>query len=192
MKYYLDITLLPDAEANLGFLWQKVYQQIHLALAEHKTADNTSAVAVSFPEWSQGNYPLGSKLRLFAVREQALQALDIPQWLQRFTDYTHCTSIKAVPSSVTQYAVFKRVQFDTNIERMARRRAKRKDETLEQALAYFKGFTEQASKLPFINMKSLSKEQNFRLFVQRDSVPAPVIGLFNTYGLSKAATVPCF
>lgn len=192
MKYYLDITLLPDAEANLGFLWQKVYQQIHLALAEHKTVENTSEIAISFPEFSQGNYPLGSKLRLFAAREQALQALDIPQWLQRFTDYTHCTSIKAVPGSVTQYAVFKRVQFDTNIERMARRRSKRKDESFEQALEYLKGFTDQASKLPFINMKSLSKEQNFRLFVQRDSVPAPVTGLFNTYGLSKTATVPCF
>ncbi|NRB23692.1 type I-F CRISPR-associated endoribonuclease Cas6/Csy4 [Shewanella sp.] len=192
MKYYLDITLLPDAEANLGFLWQKVYQQIHLALAEHKTADNTSAVAVSFPEFSQDKYPLGSKLRLFAASESALQALDIPQWLQRLTDYCHCTSIKAVPSAVTQYAVFNRVQFDTNIERMARRRAKRKDETLEQALEYFKGFTDQASELPFINMKSLSRQHFFRLFLQKKSVSAAVTGSFNTYGLSKTATVPWF
>jgi len=192
MKYYLDITLLPDAEANLGFLWQKVYQQIHLALVEHKTADNTSEVAVSFPEFSQRDYPLGSKLRLFSATEKALQALDIPLWLRRLTDYTHCTSIKAVPSSVTQHTVFKRIQFDTNIDRMARRRAKRQNETVEQALAHFNGFTDQTSKLPFINMKSLSGEQKFRLFIQIDKVHEPVTGLFNTYGLSKIATVPWF
>lgn len=192
MKYYLDITLLPDAEANLGFLWHKVYQQIHLALVEHKTVDNMSEVAVSFPEFSQGDYPLGSKLRLFSASEKALQALDIALWLRRLTDYTHSTSIKAVPSSVTQYALFKRVQFDTNIERMARRRAKRKDETVAQALEYLNGFTDQTSKLPFINMNSLSRDQKFRLFIQKDNVSEPVTGQFTTYGLSKTATVPCF
>lgn len=192
MKYYLDITLLPDTEANLGFLWHKVYQQIHLALVEHKTGDNTSDVAVSFPEYSVGRYPMGSKLRLFAASEKSLQALDLPQWLQHYTDYTHCTSITAVPGSVTQYAVFKRVQFDTNIERMARRRVKRKDETLEQALAYLSGFTDQTSKLPFINMNSLSKGQQFRFFIQRDMALEPAKGLFNTYGLSHTATVPWF
>ena len=192
MKYYLDITLLPDAEANLGFLWQKIYQQVHLALVENKTADNTSEVGVSFPDFSHSHYPLGSKLRLFAVDEKSLKSLDIPLWLQRFTDYTHCTSIKAVPGSVTQYAVFKRVQFDTNIERMARRRAKRKDETIEQSITYLKGFTDQMSKLPFINMNSLSKDKKYRIFIQKDSVLEPVKGFFNTYGLSKVTTVPCF
>lgn len=192
MKYYLDITLLPDAEANLGFLWQKVYQQIHLALVEHKTVDNTSDVAVSFPEFSLGDYPLGSKLRLFSATEKALQALDIPLWLRRLTDYTHCTSIKTVPSSVTQHAVFKRIQFDTNIDRIARRRAKRKNETVAQALEYLNGFTDQTSKLPFINMNSVSRQQKFRLFIQREKVQEPVAGDFNTYGLSKTATVPCF
>ncbi|MBL1422430.1 MAG: type I-F CRISPR-associated endoribonuclease Cas6/Csy4, partial [Alphaproteobacteria bacterium] len=44
MKYYLDITILPDEEANLGFLWHKVYQQIHIALVENKIADNQSAI----------------------------------------------------------------------------------------------------------------------------------------------------
>jgi CRISPR-associated endonuclease Csy4 len=192
MKYYLDITLLPDAEANLGFLWQKVYQQVHLALVEHKTTDNTSAVAVAFPDFNNGDFPLGSKLRLFSASEQSLQSLDIVQWLNRFTDYTHCTSIKAVPTNVSQFAIFNRVQFDTNLERLARRRSKRKGETFEQALAYFDGFEDRSSKLPFVNMNSLSKSQKFRLFIERRIVEMPKLGEFNCYGLSKEASVPLF
>ena len=69
MKYYIDITLLPDAEANLGFLWQKVYQQIHLALAENKIGKNQSEIALSFPEYGNKAYPLGDKLRLLSQSE---------------------------------------------------------------------------------------------------------------------------
>jgi len=61
MKYYLDITLLPDAETNLGFLWHKVYQQVHIALVENKVAKNQSEIAVSFPEYGSKAFPLGAK-----------------------------------------------------------------------------------------------------------------------------------
>lgn len=53
MDYYQDITLLPDAEVNLGFLWQKVFQQVHIALVEHKVADNRSAIALSIPKYKR-------------------------------------------------------------------------------------------------------------------------------------------
>ncbi|MFT6209378.1 MAG: CRISPR-associated endonuclease Csy4, partial [Colwellia sp.] len=49
MKYYLDITLLPEADITLGFIWQKVYQQIHIALVDNKIGMNESAIAVAFP-----------------------------------------------------------------------------------------------------------------------------------------------
>ncbi|MCO4790206.1 type I-F CRISPR-associated endoribonuclease Cas6/Csy4, partial [Vibrio cholerae] len=38
MNYYQEITLLPDADIALGFLWQNVFQQVHIALVEHKVA----------------------------------------------------------------------------------------------------------------------------------------------------------
>ncbi len=195
MKYYLDITLLPDAEANLGFLWQKVYQQIHIALAENKTANGNSTIAVSFPEYGSKFFPLGTKLRLFAETQEQFNKLNAPQWLNRLSDYTHCTTIKEVPPSVDKFVCFKRKQFDTNIERLARRRAKRKSETLEEAMAHYVGFKDEESKLPFINMESLSEKKKFRLFIQQEIVAEAVVGEFNCYGFSFAnaerrATVP--
>ena len=192
MKYYLDITLLPDAEANMGFIWQKVYQQIHLALVEQRTIDGNSTIAISFPEYGNNGFPLGSKLRLFATSDEQLQQLDLAKWLTRLTDYTHCTSIKEVPLSVEQYARFKRVQFVTNPERLARRRVKRKGEPLETALAYYADFEDKQSRLPFINIQSLSKDKRFRLFIEREMVGRYKKGEFSCYGLSKTATVPCF
>ena len=187
MKYYLDITLLPDTEISFGFLWEKVYQQVHIALAENK-----SAIAVSFPEYDDKTFPLGNKLRLFASTQSQLQQLDIGKWLNRLTDYCHYTSIKEAPQSVNTFVRFKRVQFDTNIERLARRRAKRKGESFEQAMKHFFGFKGQESKLPFINMTSLSKNERFRLFIKKEIIDQATTGEFNCYGLSKTATVPWF
>jgi len=204
MKYYIEITLLTDEEVHLGFLWQKLYQQIHLALVELKTEENRSHIAVSFPQYGNKEFPLGNKLRLLSETQEQLIQLNVQQWLDRLTDYIHCTSIKKVPSSVSQFACFKRRQFDTNINRLARRRVKRKKNTLEEALKYYAGFTDKESNLPFINILSLSsgKENNvtdnkkFRLFIEKEIKKSPLHGDFTCYGLSnrdkKQSTVPIF
>jgi len=197
MKYYLDITLLPDAEANIGFIWHKVYQQMHLALAENKTAKNESAIAVSFPKYGE-EFPLGNTLRLLANEQSQLEQLDVEKWLSRLTDYTHLKSIKEVPVTVTQFARFKRKQFKSNLDREARRRAKHKGETFEEALAHFQNYKIK-TELPFINMTSLSTgdaslNRNFKLFIEKEMVGELEQGLFNCYGLSKGGegAVPWF
>ncbi len=198
MKYYLDITLLPDTEITLGFIWFKVYQQVHIALAENKIGENSSAIALAFPRYTlskdkEGEFPLGSKLRIFAATQAQLNEFDINRWLKRFTDHTHITSIKAVPDHVSEYVCVKRKQCKTNLSRLARRRAKRKGESFEQALQYFASFNDEKSELPFINVKSLSKNEQFRLFIEQVSVKEESAGEFNCYGLSKEqATVPWF
>jgi len=198
MKYYLDITLLPDAEANIGFIWQKVYQQIHIALVENKTAQNQSAIAVSFPQYGE-EFPLGNTLRLLANEKGQLEQLNVEKWLSRLTDYTHLKSIKEVPVTVTQFARFKRKQFKSNLDREAKRRAKYKGEPFEEALAHFQSYQTETS-LPFINMTSLSTDgraslnRNFKLFIQKEMVGEQEQGLFNCYGLSKGGegAVPWF
>jgi len=198
MKYYLDITLLPDSEITLGFMWQKVYQQVHIALAENKIAENSSAIALAFPQCSQKGdknvvFPLGNKLRIFALTEELLDKLAINNWLKRFSDHAHITSIKAVPENITEFVCVKRKQYKTNLSRLARRRAKRKDETFEQALQHYASFNNEQSKLPFINVNSLSKNEQFRLFIEQQKVNEAVAGEFTCYGLSKEqATVPWF
>ncbi len=192
MNYYQDITLISNAEINLGYIWQKAFQQVHIALADGKNANGNSDIAISFPGYGGKSFPLGNKLRLLASTREQLQQLYIDKWLNRLSDYCHCTSIKEVPEEVSAFMCFKRVQFDTNVERLARRRAKRKGESLEQAMQHFTGFKDQESKLPYINMISLSKNKRFRLFIEKKEGIEEKTGEFNCYGLSKTATVPWF
>lgn len=199
MKYYLDITLLPDNEITLGFVWFKVYQQVHIALAENKVAENCSAIALAFPQYSLSkndkgeSFPLGNKLRIFAPSQAILEKLAINNWLKRFSDHTHISSVKAVPDNISEFVCVKRKQFKTNLSRLARRRAKRKEETFEQALQYYASFNDEETKLPFINVNSLSKKEQFRLFIEQVKVKEENLGKFNCYGLSKEnATVPWF
>lgn len=190
MNFYCDITLLPDAEANLGFLWEKVYTQVHLALVEQQDA-GVSKVAISLPGYGNKPFPLGNKLRLLANTEGDLEKLQLSKWLNRLQDYCHFTSVKPVPAT-EEFVNFSRRQLKTNLERLARRRAKRHKESFEQALEHYKGKGEQYIKLPFIQVKSLSSNTRFPLFIDKISETQKIEGEFNCYGLSKIATVPWF
>lgn len=191
MQVYQDITLIPDAETNLGFLWKKVYTQVHLALVEANQSNRQHGVA--FPEYCNSEFPLGSKLRVFANNEEELKALHLVQWLKRLQDYCHITSIKPVPKK-HGHVYYRRKQFKSNPERLARRRSKRHNEPFEIALKHYKGFKEPKTKLPFISLPSLSTEGNheFPLYIEQTEANEPKTGRFNCYGLSNVATVPRF
>jgi CRISPR-associated endonuclease Csy4 len=200
MKYYLDITLLPDAEANLGFLWQKVFQQVHIALVDNKVGDNESAVALSVVGYGDKAFPLGNKLRLLAASEDILQSLDINRWLNRLSDYCHISSIKTVPSEVKKYAQFNRKNVKS-IEKKAQRRAVHLVKPFDEVLAYLiEEGQSKACKLPFINVESQESKQKaeqgvscqFLLFIEQTFFDDAVNGKFDCYGLSRIATVPWF
>jgi CRISPR-associated endonuclease Csy4 len=192
MKYYQEISLLPNAEITPYFIWQKFYQQIHLALVENKNEENASPVGVGFPEYRVDSYCLGTKLRLFAEDEQSLNDMQCEKCLSRLRDYVHVSEIRPVPEKLTGYACFKHIKLKGNKEKLARRRAKRKGETLRQALAHFEDFEEQRSKLPYINMTSQTNGQHFRLFIEKQAMEEPQTGLYSCYGLSNTTTVPLF
>jgi CRISPR-associated endonuclease Csy4 len=192
MKHYQDITLLPDPETPLYFVWEKVYQQLHLALVEIKQ-DNKVKVGVAFPHYDAEQHQLGCKLRLFAPSYELLEKLNMHRWLERLSDYVHISSIKNVPDNITTYAVFKRVQLKTSNARLARRKAKRQGISEQQALASLQGHPEKTSELPYIQIKSHQTEQRFRLVIEQQKVQtSQVTEGFSCYGLSSTNTVPVF
>ena len=135
---------------------------------------------------------LGSTLRVFAENKEGLECLGLSNWLNRLMDYCSCSAIQPVPKE-TKYVRFQRKQFlSGNIERLAKRRAKRKQESLEAARAHYSGFIQQVTKLPFIHVQSLSNNKRFRLFIEMTEVNQAQKGVFTCYGLSKSATVPWF
>jgi CRISPR-associated endonuclease Csy4 len=200
MKYYFDITLLPNADANLGFLWQKVFQQVHIALVDNKVGDNESAIALSIVDYGDKDFPLGSKLRLLAGSEDTLVKLDIHQWLKRLSDYCYIKPIKKVPDDIRQYARFKRKPVKS-IEKKAKRRAEHLNKPYAEVLAYLikEGKTTKCE-LPYINVESQDTKKRveqgvspqFLLFIERSLFEVPASGKFDCYGLSKTATVPWF
>ena len=97
-----------------------------------------------------------------------------------------------MPEKLTGYACFRHIKLKGNKEKLARRRAKRKGETLQQALLHFEDFEEQRSKLPYINMTSQTNGQRFRLFIEKQAMEQPQTGLYSCYGLSNTTTVPLF
>ncbi|MDI6687431.1 MAG: type I-F CRISPR-associated endoribonuclease Cas6/Csy4 [Desulfobacterales bacterium] len=192
MSYYQEISLLPNADIGVYFLWQKLYQQIHIALVENKNADNASTIGVGFSEYNADKHSLGTKLQLFAEDEKSLEQLHCERWLNRLSDYVYIGQIKPVPEKLAGHACFKHIKLKGNKEKLARRRAKRKGETLQQALAHFEDFEEQPIKLPYINMSSQTSGQRFRLFIEKQAMEQPQTGLYSCYGLSNTTTVPLF
>lgn len=213
MNYYQELSLLPQEEINIHFLWSKVFQQIHLGFVEMQDDQKWLPIGVSFPEYVVGeNYSvLGGKLRLFAQDETTLTRFDASKWLARLSDYVHCTGIRPVPEKLIGYAIYQREQPKTNKERLARRYAKRHNGDYAMALNSTIDLTDKSTpnadykmqfrycempkkniSTPFIRLKSLSSGQTFCLWIKKNVIAEPSGTAFSTYGLSATASVPEF
>lgn len=204
MKFYQEITLIDQAEISPYFIWSKLYTQLHIALAEIKDDSDKVSIGVSFPQYifeekvdnQKAKINLGKKLRLFTESETDLKQLDIRKWLERLEDYVHITSIREVPSDIKGYAIYKRKQFKTNAQRLARHRVKRGDIGFDEALARYNKVVTKTD-LPYIEMKSLNSsdehsEKRFRLFIEKQPAKKSETQVFSTYGLSSESSVPEF
>jgi len=213
MKYYQEIRLLPNAKNNLGLLWQKVYQQIHIALVGNKIGENQSAIGISIPgyfvpEVASKGFPLGDKIRFFAYTEEELEALNITKWLSNLEDYAQIKTVKPVPEH-SQYACFTRKQIkgEKRIVEKARKMAEFKArETGEPVKEWLRKYRQESAKLssslPFIQVSRSNSEQHagkysFKLFIEMEILETSLSGQFNCYGLSHRLselkmTVPWF
>ena len=187
MDHYLDIEILPDPEFTPPLLMSVLYGKFHRALVSGRHGD----LGASFPEHSQARQRVGKVLRLHGD-SGTLDTFMSGGWLRGMADHVVVGGIQKVPANA-QHRVVRRVQGKTNVERLRRRYAKRHDLSLEQSREVIPNAAESRIKLPFIMLRSLSTDRKFPLFIEH--MPAqnsPVPGKFNTYGLSKTATVPWF
>jgi CRISPR-associated endonuclease Csy4 len=194
MRFYLEITLLPNPEVGINFLWSKVFQQIHLGLVEIQDEQGRVPIGLSFPDYVIGEKHslLGGKVRLLAKDEATLNQFNAAKWLSRLSDYVHCTSIRPVPEKLTGYAIYQREQPKTSNERLARRYAKRHSVDYDTALERYSAMTHKTIATPFIRLKSLSGDQAFCLWIKKTVVAEPSGSTFSSYGLSAVASVPEF
>ncbi len=210
MKYYQELTILPCAEVPAYFIWSKVYQQLHLGFASQQDEKGRVPIGISFPDYkdvatikadsrqksdddspSYNTCSFGNRLRLFAEDEAALEALGAKKILSRLADYVHITTIRSVPKKVKGYARYSRFHQKNSVEQKARRYAKRHNIEYEEALALFP-VRKFDKNIPYIQFKSLTNKNPFRLFINKSIQAECIENGFGTYGLSDTSTVPEF
>lgn len=209
MQFYQDITLIPDGDVDISFVWRKVFMQIHLAIVDTFEGKEQSDIAVSFPQYGQKGFAFGNYLRVFASSQTQLDKLNLKQWLNRWQDYAHVKSAKETPEH-TQFVSFVRktpkgkARIDRNAESLAKRHAKKTGMPIAQCREIFeKTKPSPGCKLPFLWLDSLTtnkqegKNKPFPLFIDKIVSDKPYAGKFTTYGLSAKtgdglAAVPYF
>lgn len=197
MNYYQEITLLPDEENTPYFLWRKVYNQLHIALADVKNQHGIDGIGVSFPNYKYEEKDgktfatLGNKLRIFAKTEQDLTTFNLSKWLEQLTDYVHIKSISPIPAE-HGFVVVKRYRFK-DFDKKVAEFAKFKGISEKDALAHCLEYKRPIKHYPFISLKSQTTNNDYKLSIWQETTEQVKAGSFNTYGInnmSNDVTVP--
>ncbi len=187
MDHYVDIELRPDPECPIHQLMSALYSKLHRVLVAQQTTD----IGVSLPDLDQGSGRLGPRLRLHGTLD-VLKTLLASDWLTGMRDHVAMASPARVPSSA-QYRAVQRVQVKSSPERLRRRLMRRHNLNEQEARARIPDEVASFTCLPYVQMRSTSTGQSFRLFIDHQPiVSSPTAGDFNAYGLGQGATIPWF
>ncbi len=183
MNYYIDIQIKPDAEMRENVLMNTVYSKLHKALF---TLESTS-IGVSFPKYK---VLFGNLLRIHGDQSYLndLQGLD---WLGGIKGYCDISVILPVPET-TQYRTVSRKQANMT-EAKLRRLIARNSILPDEVKAYKAKMYSQSLDKAYFELVSTSNDEKHRRYIQLgDLRGAAVEGVFDSFGLSKTATVPWF
>lgn len=185
MTHYQDIHLLPDEATGAPVLMGLLFARLHEALVRLRS----NAIGVSFPEVER---TLGARLRLHGD-ETHLSRLDELNWPGPLASHILKKPILPVPECVRGYRTVSRRQFKSCPERLRRRLARRHGLSAEEAAQRISDCVARTTDLPFVQLKSASTGQRFRLFVEHGVVRDHACqGSFSAYGLSATTTIPWF
>lgn len=187
MDHHIDIDVKPDPEFPAYQLMGALYAKLHRALV----ARNSIRIGVSFPGFNLRPPHLGTRLRLHG-NLAVLSALMTSDWMTGMRDHATLTLPTRVPQT-TKHCVVKRVQVKSSPERLRRRLMRRHDLDAQEALQRIPDEAVRLANLPYVQLRSTSTGQSFRLFIHHGPAqPHAVAGNFNAYGLSQVATIPWF
>ena len=187
MDHYIDLRLLPDPEVAQPHLMGALFSKLHRALV----AQHSENIGISFPAVQTEPPWLGDCLRLHGD-QAALAGLMALNWLAGMRDHVHATAVLAVPPKAS-FRVVSRVQAKSNPERLRRRQMRRHGFDAAEALARMPDTAAKRLDLPYVQMRSQSTDQSFRLFIRHgELLETATAGTFGAYALSTTATIPWF
>ena len=186
LTYYCELTIIPDSEIAPYFIWSKLFNQLHIALADINNQHGIKSIGVSFPDYHYDekgkSSTLGLKLRIFASSQKDLETLNLDEWLNRLTDYVHVKGIKEVGDKATGYVSVHRYRFKP-VDIQARTLSDKLKISYEEAMVTVaKRKAEMA--LPYIQMRSQTNTSNYRLKVLQQPCSEAKPGSFNVYGMN--------
>lgn len=183
MNHYLDMQLKPDAEMRENVLLNKVYTKLHKALSTMKLTD----IGVSFPKY---RVKLGDVLRIHGTK-QRLEALQAMRWLGGLSGYCKVSDVLPVPEKV-KYRVISRIQ--SNMTEAKLRRIIKRGSISSKAVKQYKAkMFSIGLDNPYLELESNSNGHKHRRFIQfGELLDAPIKAVFDSFGLSKTATIPWF
>jgi CRISPR-associated endonuclease Csy4 len=183
VNYYIDIKLISDAEMPINRLLNMLYTKLHRALYDLSSEN----IGVSFPSYS---VLLGNRLRIHSDKEE-LEKLQKMNWVDGLSGYCQIADIQAIPNNC-QFRIVSRIQPSMSQSKL-RRLVKRDSITEEEAKSYKAKMFSKGLNSPYLELESSSNGHKHRRYIQfGELLDTPIEGTFDTFGLSRTATIPWF
>ncbi|WGL59728.1 type I-F CRISPR-associated endoribonuclease Cas6/Csy4 [Pigmentibacter sp. JX0631] len=182
--FYVNIEITENLEFSSQVILNTLYTKLHIELVNLK-----SNIGVSFPNYKK---TLGNCLRIHGNEKDLMQLME-NKWYGNLHSYINVSKILKIPENVS-YRIVSRVQSKSSLDRLYRRSLRNGKKTLEEVQTLLSNNLEdKLLKYPFIELKSYSTKQRFKLFIQHQEIKkVPTEGKFSCYGLSQFGTVPWF
>ena len=184
MDFYIDLILQEDDEIPIYFIRNKVFAKFHKALYELKE----TSIGISFPKYKT---KLGNVIRLHGEKLN-LNALQKNNWLGGLVGYCDVSDILPIPEKTKRHRTISRVR--QNMSNSKLQRLVKRETILDEKIKDYK--TKMLSTeldTPYLELKSTSNQQLYRRYIQFGKISAQKTeGKFDSFGLSKTATVPIF
>lgn len=178
MTHYLEFTLQGNKRMPVPALMSKLLHVVHLTLVRLQT----SSIGVSFPAYGT---TLGNILRVHGEPHQLkLFVLNV----DALPTGVKVTDILAVPDGA-EFANFYRIRPSKQNSKL---QAGLKSGHITDAKSYIKKMCEEVLNEPFFYSQSTSTGQGYKRFVARQAASPQDRGVFDSFGLSKTASVPVF
>lgn len=188
LTHYFELRAIPQLEITETEVINQVMQSLHQVLVNHQ-----GNIAVSFPCYNV-HRTLGGIIRLFGDEAQLQQFRTALLQQTVINDYTLALPIASVPTSVKGYLRLIRVnpKGQSALRRAEKRLTAQGKWSAEVKSKMVEKWGSVHLNYPHLHFASKSTGQHFIMWLKQQKCATAVEGTFNSYGLSKTATVPDF
>lgn len=183
MDYFIEIQLRKNNDLRPNMLLNNIYTNLHRRLYDM----NAKSIGVSFPDY---RVVLGQRLRIHGNLDD-LNKFHSIDWLGDLKKYCKVSEIEKVPQNIV-YRTISRIQSSMSQSKL-RRLIERGTINEEDIKKYKLEMLKKGLDNPYVELISASNGKLHRRYFQFGELRSEnVPGEYDTFGLSKEATVPWF